>query len=278
MPKPELFTFDAIGTRWWCENLDGGSVPVAAQHAILSRADEFNQAFTRFDDSSLVGQLNRGLAVMNPPEELLELLRFSRQLYDVSDGAFNVSVGGELHRTGYGARGHAAPIWDDPWPAIKYDTRHVSIPATMTIDFGGIGKGWLIDSFADILARHGVRHFIVNGGGDMLVRSNKAINITLEHPLDNSKFVGTTKIKNGALAVSGNGKRQWEYAGKTYGHLVDPTGASGEQPAAVYVKAPSATIADAMATILFLQPSLKEKLTAAYDLNVVILEASNIKS
>lgn len=278
MPRPKLFAFDAIGTRWWCENLDGGEIPASARRGILGRADEFNRAYTRFDDSSLVGQLNRGLAVTDPPAELIRLLKFSEQLYHDSDGAFNISVGGELHRTGYGSRERAARIWKNPWSAITYDENKVSIPSDMTIDFGGIGKGWLIDSFAVILERHGIHHFIINGGGDMLVRSKTPVDIALEHPFDSTRQVGSTRLTSGALAVSGNSKRTWEHDGKTYGHLVDPAEINAAQPAAVYVKAPTATIADAMATILFLRPALKPKLTKKYDLNVVVLDASQLKN
>ncbi|HTK39464.1 MAG TPA: FAD:protein FMN transferase [Patescibacteria group bacterium] len=270
MPKPELFEFDAIGTHWWCESL---SKPISddLQREIIQYCDQFDQAYSRFIDSSYIGILNTAKTLSSPPAELLQLFAFAKELYDVSNGAFDITVGGTLHAQGYGSRALGSQVCSDFWERAGFTREQITIPHDAVVDFGGFGKGWLIDALVAIFRAHGHSRFIINGGGDMFVEHTKPVHIALEDPADPSVSLGTIAL-TGGFASSSQQKREWYTAdGQRKAHIIDPVTNDMAEPAVstVFVQAPSALIADAMATILFLRPELHSALIARYDIRVL---------
>lgn len=275
MPQPEqsIYEFEAIGTHWWLELFEG-TFNDELRELIDQRVTDFNLTYTRFRDDSLVGKLNSGVAIQTPPREMREMMKFARELHEVSDGAFDISIGGQLHRAGYGERRLAADVASDFWQKTVINEREISTPHGSVIDFGGFGKGWLVDEIAALLERYGIHYFIVNGGGDMIVRSRQPVEIGLEHPLDDKKVFDTTKLTHGALASSSTHKRVWLHKGKSYHHIFDPlSGDSSDSPIiASFVRTDSCVVADAMATILILRPALRKTLEKNYQLQTILID------
>lgn len=273
-----MFEFDGIGTHWWLECLEA-EFDEAAKKTILAEVERFDRAYSRFKDDSLIGQLNRTGVLLHPPRELLEMFAWSQELHEVSDGAFDISVGGVLHEQGYGLRAQAASIVEDFWQHTTHNEREIRLPPGATIDNGGYGKGWLIDNLVKLLRLCGYQSFIVNGGGDMYVNAPKPVEIALEHPYDSTKSIGVTRLQDQALAVSGTTKRTWQHAGKTYHHIVDPrtSDSPANDVAGVYVQAPTATIADSLATILMIRPDLQADLSKKYSANVRIITNAQLE-
>ena len=87
-----VFEFDAIGTRWWCEMLDASMISDDLQRKTLQLCDEFNRAYSRFRDDSLIGQLNANKVLPHPPQELCDMFALCHELYIASDGVFNISM------------------------------------------------------------------------------------------------------------------------------------------------------------------------------------------
>lgn len=273
-----MFEFDGIGTHWWLECLEA-EFDEAAKKTILAEVERFDRAYSRFKDDSLIGQLNRTGVLLHPPRELLEMFAWSQELYDISGGAFDISIGGVLHAQGYGSRAQAAPIVEDFWQHTTYNEREIRLPPGATIDNGGYGKGWLIDNLVKLLRQCGYQNFIVNGGGDMYLNAPEPVEIALEHPYDSTKSIGATRLQNQALAVSGIAKRTWRHEGTTYHHIVDPrtSDSLANDVAGVYVQAPTATIADSLATILMICPDLQVDLSKKYSANVRIITNAQLE-
>lgn len=270
-PKPPIFEFEAIGTRWWCEALTG-DIDDSLRKATYKLCDAFNRAYSRFRDDSLIGQLNTHKQLAHPPRELLDMLALCRELYDVSDGAFNVSIGGVLHAQGYGNRKFGARSLSDFWDKADVNANRIQIPDDATIAIDGIGKGWLIDQIAVLFREHGVTEFIINGGGDMFIASPTPIPIALEDPSDPSNILRSVDV-TGGFAASSQTKRTWQDSDTTRAHIIDPSTNSTaiNNVRGVFVNAPTATIADACATILLVRPDLHETLSKRYGLKVLIV-------
>ena len=271
MPKPEIFEFDAIGTHWWCESL---AAPISAtlSDAWVATARQFDQDYSRFIESSLVSTLNRSKSLTNPPHELITMLELARELFEVSDGAFDISVGGTLHAQGYGSRRYAASVVPDFWDHTIITHDRIEIPHDAVIDLGGLGKGWLIDRLAQLAEQYGLTKYIINGGGDMYIAAPAPIPIALEDPAHPDTFLTSIEVLGG-FAASSQAKRQWQDGTATKAHIVDPrTNDTAVSPIqGSFVQAPTATIADAMATILLLRPDLRQSLTWRYDLKVMLV-------
>ena len=268
------YEFDAIGTRWWCEMLDGSSRFTPEVISGITRiCDEFDRRYSRFKEDSLVSELYRMGVLQEPPEEMRDMLSFAHELYDVSEGVFDIGVGATLHGLGYGSRRYAGTPPKNIWHQISYTEKKISAPQGVMLDFGGQGKGWLIDRIVEFLRAEGLQQFIVNGGGDMYVASKELIKIALEDPEKPGKYWGEALLMNEALAGSSTTKRVWTHNGVKHHHIIDPklhdsadSGVKG-----TFVKASTATVADALATVLIVHPELRKKLEEHYGAQTIVI-------
>ena len=269
-----MYEFEAIGTRWWCEILDSdGSFPDALKRIIQNECAKFDQAYSRFRDDSLVMKLYQTGELLHPPKELTDMLDFAKEMYEITDGAFDITVGNTLHHLGYGKRKFGNKLPKDFWNILHYSPDSVTMPRGVMLDFGGFGKGWLIDRIAEIIRTYGIAQFIVNGGGDLYVESDTIREIALEDPYRPGIRYGSTSIQRGSLAASSTQLRQWEHEGAHYHHIVDPgTRLPTEGVTGTFVKASSAVLADAIATALIVNPSLESRLKQHYPLEVIIVK------
>ncbi|HXU82368.1 MAG TPA: FAD:protein FMN transferase, partial [Polyangia bacterium] len=86
------------------------------------------------------------------------------------------------------------------------------------------------------------------GDGD----DGKGFLVGLRDPFDHDRRMGTVRLRNAALGVSGAGEQNFVVDGKRYGHILDArTGWPVVHRAYVAVVAPTAALADALATACF---------------------------
>lgn len=282
MPKPKIaptFTTEGLGTRWLVELIGGEDDFPADLAAALSTAIKlFDDTYSRFKPTSLIGQLNNTTCLTHPPKELVEMFDFAKKMHIATEGAFDISVAGSLQRLGYGNASSAKSTYSGFWDEAVYSTSKISIPKGSAVDFGGFGKGWLLDQLGALLEQKGHRFYVINGGGDIVVSAKRPIELGLEHPYDLTKIIGTTQILHGSLAVSSVVKRRWVKDGQSYHHIIDPT---TDRPVtndivSTYVKGPSALIADALSTIILLRPDLEAKLRTQFNVQTIILREDQL--
>jgi thiamine biosynthesis lipoprotein len=95
----------------------------------------------------------------------------------------------------------------------------------MTIDLGGIAKGWIAEQAANILSGYALA-CAVDAGGDMflvgLPEGQAHWPVVLEDPLQAENTLTTLKVDPGAIATSTITKRVWQQAGKNRHHIIDP--------------------------------------------------------
>lgn len=277
-PQPKVIKFDGLGTHWECEILDEKLTDDEfgrLRDLLTGELNRFTKFYSRFDNKSLIGQLNKQSKLINPPPEMRDMLLFAKNMFDTTEGVFNVSVGGVLSAKGYGKSDLAAEIKLDFWDNVIVSDNLISIPKDSVVDLGGFGKGWLIDKFVEILRNNKVKQFIVNGGGDLFVQSDTPVEIALEHPMDSSKKIGQTRITVGALAASSTLKRTWRNNGNNYNHIINPFSGQSSDNAVIgtFVKADTALIADTMATILLIKPELNDRLSKKFGLQTILVTA-----
>ncbi len=127
----------------------------------------------------------------------------------------------------------------------------------MSIDLGGIAKGYAIDRGSAVLKKMGITNFILNAGGDIYVSGTKGENtlwkVGIKHPRHSNDFIAEFDLKDYAVATSGDYERFKIINGKRYHHILDPgTGYPGTLSESSTILAPTAEEADATATYVFL--------------------------
>lgn len=269
-----LYEFDSIGTHWWIELLDDSTFDESLIATLQRTADLFDRRYSRFRDDSLVSELFQTGRLSHPPAEMLRMLDFAEEMYEISGGAFDPTIGNDLHRMGYGRRNRAVHVRDaSVRPLIVATPAEIIMPAPVMLDFGAFGKGWLIDQFVRDLKLAGKQQFIVNGGGDLYVWADEPISFQLEDPYETDRSIGSIKIQRGALAGSNTIKRSWQDGEQRKHHIVDPATHDSSQSGVIasFVAAESALIADTMATILILRPELETTLSTKYHLKTKLI-------
>lgn len=302
----DTYEFEAIGTHWWLERLDGGKFSESIREALATYTAEFDRRYSRFREDAVVIQLARDGIVKDPPSEMIAMLNYAKELYEASEGTFSLLVGNALQSLGYGksflrnnygssihllGNGRVSQIKQRSASKnvrsdltrfgrkdILWSKQEVRVTKGIVLDFGGLGKGWLIDEYVKILREHNVKTFIVNGGGDLYVQSDTSISFALEHPYNPALKIGDIELKQGALAASSTVKRAWKDSEKAYHHIINPmTGKPSETDVvATFVRADSALVADSLATILIIRPDLKDSLEKRYGATALLVNQSNM--
>lgn len=126
----------------------------------------------------------------------------------------------------------------------------------MKIGFGAIGKGYAADRAKLVMQSEDVKSGVVNAGGDLLAWGNKANgsnwNIGIANPQVKDEVLIALPIKDGAIVTSGEYEKYVIIDGKRYGHIINPkTGIPATGLLSVSVLAPTAELADALATTVF---------------------------
>ena len=244
--------------------------PVVAGRAIdlvRSEVARLDGIFSLFRDDSEISRLNRDGFLDNPSWELRDQLGAGRQFSELSGGAFDISVQPlwELY---------AAHFWTGADKSANIDTaasdvaerlvdyRLVDVGSRriklgrpgMGVTLNSIGQGFVADRVADMLGEHGFTHVYADLGEIRLIGDHpdgRPWRIGLRDPRNQDRFGRTLDLENIGLAVSGGYGTRFEETGR-YNHIFDPrTGLSGDKMAAIAVTAPSAMIANGLATSIY---------------------------
>ncbi len=139
------------------------------------------------------------------------------------------------------------------WGKIQVSSHNVIVPENMVFDFGGVGKGWIVDKVVEFLQTTGVKEGIVDAGGDLKVWGNRTWNIGIKSPYTNG-LTAVVKLKNKTVATSGDYENYFIHKSKKYHHIINPdTGYPAESGFnSVTVIADNCSAADGFATALFI--------------------------
>jgi FAD:protein FMN transferase len=147
---------------------------------------------------------------------------------------------------------------------IKLDTKNntVFLPPESSLDFGGIGKGYVLDQLAPLISKV-TKNFWLSLGGDLLVSgvddAGQPWPVGIQDPKAHERDSATLRLPKGVwgVATSGTTKRHGVRNGVAWHHLIDPR---TNKPAATDVLgatviAPTALEADAMAKVVLIRGS-----------------------
>lgn len=281
MTLPEIH---GLGTLWWIELFSVSEARAQELHALLSaRIHAFDAHYSRFSKTSYVGRLNARETITDPPPELLTLLDIGLTWHTRSNGLFHFLTAEHQAARGYDASysfsaSESIPAIIDPHNVLHMSEREVRLTDS-AIDFGGYGKGFLIDTLASLLRSHEVTSFIINGGGDIYASdpSGNGHRCVLEHSTEAGTYIGEVTLSNAALAVSSSYKRQWKHAvsGERINHFIDPIDPTRSVQAASYVIAPTTLQADIAATLCCLRPELQTVRDLQEDITDVLIMPEN---
>jgi thiamine biosynthesis lipoprotein len=250
-----------------------------AADAAIADVLRIEAKYSRYRDDSVTTRINRaaGDAPVAIDAETAALVAYADRAHAQSGGRFDLTSGALRRAWDFrrqpprlpDAQALAALTALVGWNEVEWNERSIRLPrAGMEIDFGGIGKEYAADRAATICAGHGIRHGLVNLGGDVRAigpqPDGTPWRVGIRHPRVDGKAIAYVDLADGAVATSGDYERYFEIAGRRYCHILDPrTGMSVAHWQSVSVVAPLAIVAGAGATIAMLLEAVGEAFLAA---------------
>jgi thiamine biosynthesis lipoprotein len=239
--------------------------------ALLDRLDR--QVFSTYAEQSELSRFNRS-PIGQPirvSRELLEVSMLAREISELTNGAFDVTVGPLVNLWGFGPdvnRDQVPSAEQIKQARQRVGYQHLAInpeqsslrrDTAIYVDLSGIAKGYVVDQVAAYFDSIGVGSYFLEIGGELRIKGLKPGGQSwipaLERPVDTAPQIFAMLDSRGeelALAGSGDYRNYFEQDGVRYSHEIDPR--SGESIrhnlAAVYVINRSTARADALATAL----------------------------
>lgn len=261
--------FQAMGGP--CEvQLHDDDTALAARAAAAAEAEvrRLEARYSRYRDDSIASAINRSAGLgraVQVDAETAALLDYAHTAWERSGGLFDISTG--ALRSVWNFRSGRVPAAPDVeranglvgWHRVRWWRPWIELPqAGMALDFGGCVKEYAADRAAAIVQAMGVRHGLVELGGDIALVGPHADGspwrIGIRDPRSPTRAIAMLKLGHGALASSGDYERCFVHEGRRYCHLLDPrTGWPVEDGlAAVSVAAGQCLVAGTATTIAML--------------------------
>ena len=221
-----------------------------AAQAAFDLTDRLERELSRFIPNSDIGRINAlatGERTQVTPTTI-ECLVIARHAYELTGGAFDVSIGTGL-------------------ASLELDVDSCEVRATQAgvkIDLGGVGKGYAVDLMAEVLEEWGLDCALVHGGFSSVLAleppsGHDGWPLTLSTPGARSRVFTTVSLRQTAMGASGVRKTD---------HIVDPrTGEPVRQRIAAWVAVPrprpaiegprlaATAISDALTTAFMMLPA-----------------------
>ena len=218
---------------------------------------------------------NAGKGPVAVSPELLNFLRFAKEMHTLTGGKVNIAMGSVL-KLWHDAREFANVMPEQArlpdTDALTEAAKHCDIddllldeaagtvllrdPA-MSLDVGAIAKGYATERVCETLRAMGAKSFVINAGGNVRCCGDKPGGapwvIAVTNPVVSENVsLGTVEVRDRSVVTSGAYQRFFELNGRRYHHIIDgETLFPEERYLSVTVITGDSGYADAMSTALF---------------------------
>ena len=277
--------------RLWYEYLD--TVCVVYDYSGMSN-DKFNEVtdfienelkachelYDIYNEYSGINNLatvnkNAGSAI-KVDSRIIDLLTFSKEMYDVTDGEVNIAMGAVLvqwHDAREAAKKNPSSAKIPSMTSLTEANKHTDInsividkanstvkitDAETRIDVGAIAKGYTAERIAKLLIDRGITSFVLDFGGNLRAIGTKVdgsgwnTGIKNPNPSTGNQYARILTLKNASLVTSGTYERYFTVNGTRYHHIIDcDTLMPSNRYASVSIHTESSAVADALSTAVF---------------------------
>ncbi|MEZ6165701.1 MAG: FAD:protein FMN transferase [Phycisphaerales bacterium] len=238
----------------------------AVADELVELIQDWHDRLSIFSPASIASRINTAPAgvPVRVDRDLFELLRLCELLCEETDGAFNISAGTLMHLHGFrGTQDQGVLSSDiDLRHAFTLDNDTLSITRNndlVSLDFGAIAKGFVLDLIAEELRSYEIRHAFVHGGSSSVLGFGLQDETNPWRVRVSDQPCLNVRLRSTSLGVS-------EHSGRLNaqhdGHIMDPSTLHPARNSIVRVACthPSAAIADAYSTALSVRPELIDRL------------------
>ncbi len=226
------------------------------------KIEEIDKRFNILDSKSPLYTFNRKASPLYD-QEIVDLIERALSICKESNGLFDITVMPLVELWGFYTETYTVPQHGDilkTLPSVDYSTLTVQNDSlikkdsSVTIDLGGIAKGYALEKAANELTQRGVTSALIDAGGDIYALGtyrDRPWQIGIRHPRKEG-FLGVLSLSDYAVVTSGDYERYFEKNGTRYHHIINPkTGYPTKEMMSVTVICKDPVAADAWSTALF---------------------------
>ena len=200
---------------------------------------DVDNALSPYNPNSIISKINHNRdTTLN--EHFTHVFNLAQKISAETDGAFDISVAPLVNAWGFGFK-HSIEIKPETidsirqfvgYQKIKIDNdKIVKEDERLMLDCSSIAKGYGVDRVANFLKSKGVKHYMVDIGGEVALKGKSArmktwrigINKPVEDSLSiNQELQTILEISDIGMATSGNYRKFYYKDGKKYAHTIDP--------------------------------------------------------
>ncbi|MGH6695455.1 FAD:protein FMN transferase [Sphingopyxis sp.] len=227
----ERFAGETMGTSW---SLQAVSPPAATLHGVQAALDLVVEQMSQWEPESDLSRFNRAAPGRwcEVPAEFAHVVEVALGIARASGGAFDPGLGRFTEAWGFGSAGSAGQMPEASKSAadrtIDFDprARRIRRVEAAALDLSGIAKGYGVDLAAEWLLDIGVRHFLLEVGGELRGEGIRPDGqpwwVDVEMPPTSSIPPWRIALHDLSVATSGNYRRGFSAGGQHYSHSFDP--------------------------------------------------------
>lgn len=246
----------------------------------LKKFHQFYNTYKDFDGVNNVKTINEnaGTKPVEVDPEIIELIEFGFQMYDLTDGKINIALGNLLslwHNYREEALNNPKDARVPSKEELEEAASHSNIEAVeidkenntvyisdpdVKLDIGAIAKGLAIKKIESHLIEAGLKHGILSvGGDDVLIGPNPTKEagkwkIAIQNPAltSDNPYSSIINLRDTTVVTSGDYQRFYKVGDEIYHHIIDPeTNMPSRYFRSVSVVHKDIAIADTLSTYLF---------------------------
>ena len=248
------------------------------QNEIKEAMLEVDNSLSPYNPNSIITRINHNQdTTLN--EHFTHVFELAQQISAETEGAFDITVAPLVNAWGFGFK-HSIDIEPSVIDSLRQfigyqkiqmvDGKMVKEDPRLMLDCSAIAKGYGVDRVARLLDKKGVQHYMVDIGGEVVVKGKnsrmKTWRIGINKPVEDSLSVNQElqtilEVSGVGMATSGNYRKFYYKDGKRYAHTIDPRLGTPIQHniLSATVLAKDCTTADAYATAFMVMGLEKAK-------------------
>ena len=209
------------------------------REAIEEELRKVDFALSPFNKASVITRINENTD-LTPDSLFTEVFVLAQEVSAATGGAFDITVAPLVNAWGFGFK-TGMNVDEATLDSLRslvgigkvrlQERVIVKDDSRMMLDCSSIAKGYGVDCVARLLDRKGVRNYMVDIGGEVVVKGcnprQESWRIGINKPVDDSLAVHNEletvlEISNVGVATSGNYRNFYYKDGKKYAHTIDP--------------------------------------------------------
>jgi thiamine biosynthesis lipoprotein len=215
-------------------NINPGELKVKVEK-ILS---DFDMSLSVYKDSSIISKINRNEEVI-PDAYFTEVFAKSALISEMTNGAFDITVGPLVRAWGFGPDAHKNFTESKRDSLMKLvgmskvslvNGRLKKDNPSISLDFNAIAQGFSVDVICRFFDSLGIKNYLIEIGGEVRAKGTKGgklWRVGIDKPVDGNMSPGerlqaVLELNDRAIATSGNYRKFYVEDGVKYSHHIDP--------------------------------------------------------